>query len=87
MKVKYGDSRGDTNTKARYPGCVNFREIKIHGRAVGKKIERNKLSNMVVNKMAIQDNNTEWYIVPIKTWESLWNNWEINTQENFITIV
>lgn len=88
MVVKYGDSRGDTNTKLRYPRCY-VKEIRLHRnssrRSLGKEIQHKKLDKMVKNGSAIQIDTTEKYIVTTETCKSLLNNWEINTQKGFIS--
>lgn len=80
MKIKYGDSRGDTDIKSEY-----FREIPIHENSSGKEIENIKLRNMVKYGLAEKVNGAEEYVVRMEVGESLWHNWEINTLGDFIS--
>lgn len=87
MKVKYGDTRGNTNLASRYSGSSYMKETRLHGNnskaSIGKEIQKEKLDRWVQQGKAEKVGNTEWYKVSTARCFDLIANWEENTKNGY----
>lgn len=88
--VKYGDTRDNitqNDLEKRYLNRSFLGVTKVHGNnhetSIGKKIQKEKMDNMVGDKLAVQINNTERYLVTNKICKEIIENWQENTKRNF----